>query len=262
MAFTIPELLVSTWLVAALFMGAAWLVQRRTRNAAIVDAVWCCTFALVAFGYTYVTSGDPARRVLVASMAGLWGARLAGFVFTDRVLGRAEDPRYRSLREAWGERASLFFFLFFQLEALALPLFSLPLLVLMENASPTFGPWEWAGMLLWVIAITGEWFSDLQLAQFRADPQNRGKTCRRGLWRYSRHPNYFFESLHWWAYVVMAIGVPYWWVTLAGPIAMTITLTKVTGIPFTEAQALATRGEDYREYQRTTSALIPWFPKR
>ena len=104
--------------------------------------------------------------------------------------------------------------------------------------------------------------ADRQLVRFKRRPESRGKTCREGWWRYSRHPNYFFEWLHWWSYVALAAGSSYWWVTLLAPAAMLHFLLNVTGIPPTEAQALASRGEDYRQYQRTTSVFIPWFPKK
>ena len=262
MTITIYHLLLFSWLVGAVSMLAAWALQRATQNATIVDVAWCASYVLVAFGYASVVPGDPTRRLVLAALAGLWGARLAGYLYADRFHNTPEDARYRSFRERWGTRAHLYFFLLFQGEALVLPIMSLPLLVLMHNAQPTFSWWEWAGVLLFLVSIIGEWVADLQLAHFRANPANQGKTCRQGLWRYSRHPNYFFESLHWWAYVLMSVGVPYGWVTLVGPIAMTIALLKITGIPLTEAQAVAARGEDYRDYQRTTSAFIPWFPKK
>jgi len=120
-----------------------------------------------------------------------------------------------------------------------------------------------AGLLLWGVAVTGESIADWQLAAFRSRPWNKDRVCRIGLWRYSRHPNYFFEWVHWWSYVVMALALPAgnWWVTLIGPLAMGWALVKVTGIPWAEAQALTTRGQDYRAYQRTTSAFIPWWPR-
>ena len=117
------------------------------------------------------------------------------------------------------------------------------------------------GVAIWAIGVAGEAVADAQLARFRADPGHRGRTCRAGLWRYSRHPNYFFEWLTWWAYVAIAWGAPHGWVALFGPAVMLLFLFKVTGIPYTEAQALRSRGDDYRAYQRTTSAFVPWFPR-
>ena len=261
MSFSFAALILYAWILAAVLMLAAWLIQRIQGNATIVDVIWCFGFAIVAIGYAVVTDGDPTRRMVVAAMGGFWGVRLGGHLLFNRILGKPEDARYQTLRAKWGSRAQLYYFLLFQFEALGLPLFALVLLVLMQNANPTFSPWEWAGVLVWGIAIAGEWLADWQLARFRGQPQNRGKTCREGLWRYSRHPNYFFEALHWWAYVLMAIGVANGWVTLIGPVVMTCSLLLITGIPLAEAQALATRGEEYRAYQRTTSAFIPWFPK-
>ncbi len=117
-----------------------------------------------------------------------------------------------------------------------------------------------------VAALIGVWSFRLAVYLLRdrviGQPENRGKTCRAGWWRYSRHPNYFFEWLHWWTYVVLAAGAPYWWVTLGAPATMLYFLLFVTGIPPTEAQALASRGDDYRRYQQTTSVFIPWFPKK
>ena len=130
-----------------------------------------------------------------------------------------------------------------------------------RNASP-LGIWDILGTTVWLIAVGGESVADRQLARWRAQPDNRGKTCRAGLWRLSRHPNYFFEWIHWWAYVCLAIGTPWVWVALAGPVVMLLFLYKITGIPYTEARALASRGEDYARYQRTTSAFIPWFPEK
>ncbi|MDE2345901.1 MAG: DUF1295 domain-containing protein, partial [Gammaproteobacteria bacterium] len=107
----------------------------------------------------------------------------------------------------------------------------------------------------------GESIADLQLARFRANPANRGRTCRHGLWRYSRHPNYFFEWLHWFAYVCLAIGSPIAWLAWSGPVVMYVFLRWISGIPYTEAQALRSRGDDYRAYQQSTPMLLPWFPK-
>jgi steroid 5-alpha reductase family enzyme len=151
---------------------------------------------------------------------------------------------------------------YFQLQAAAVTAFSLPFLVVMQNPRPPFGFAELAGFLIWAGAIAGEAVADWQLSRFRARPWNRGRVCREGLWYLSRHPNYFFEWLHWWTYVVMALGAPGWPLTLIGPIGMGWALLTLTGIPWAERQALRTKGEEYREYQRTTNAFLPWWPKQ
>lgn len=255
------ELALISWMAMAAVMGGLWLVQRVHQNVVIADVGWCVGFGLVAIGYGIEVEGDPTRRILLTAMGSIYAFRLAFHLFFNRVLRQPEDGRYQSLRHKWGPQAQLYFFLYFQGQAVAIAMFSLPLLVLMHNPHSPWGFWDIVGILLWLIAIIGETIADRQLAQFRADPRNRGKTYRDGLWYYSRHPNYFFEGLHWCAYVVMGIGIPYGWLTLLGPVLMVWALLKISGIPFAESQALANRGEDYRAYQRTTNAFIPWFPK-
>jgi len=250
------------WVAAALLMTLLWLVQRVQRNAAIADVGWCFALGLVAIWYALMVYGDRDRRLLVAVMGGIYAFRLGLYIFLNRVLGKVEDGRYQRMRREWGDQAQVYFFSYFQLQAVAVTVFSLPFLVLMQNPRPTFSLWELTGVLLWLIAVVGESVADWQLATFRTKPWNRDRVCCDGLWRYSRHPNYFFEWLHWWAYVLMGVGVSNGWLTLIGPVLMGWGLLRVTGIPLAEAQALATRGEEYRAYQRTTSSFIPWFPKR
>ncbi|MCC2641824.1 MAG: conserved rane protein of unknown function [Nitrospira sp.] len=257
-------LLLTAWAASAVVMLLLWLVERRVRNVAIADVGWCYGLALVLLWYAGSVSGEPARRLLVAMMVFLYAIRLGTHVFADRVWNKVEDGRYRALRLRWGEQGPWRRFWYFQLQAAAIALFSLPPLVVMQNPHPPFHLWDLAGFLLWGVAVTGEAIADRQLAAFRSKPWNKDRVCRIGLWRYSRHPNYFFEWLHWWSYVVMGLANPTgnWGLTLIGPIAMGWALLKVTGIPVTEAQAMGSRGEDYALYQRTTNAFIPWFPRR
>ena len=145
-------------------------------------------------------------------------------------------------------------------------LLTAPVILLVYNPNP-LGWWDWAGASLLVLAVIGERIADNQLAEWRSRPENKGKTCRAGLWAWSRHPNYFFEWFHWVAYPVMGLsligtGLAGWWpVTLLGPAVMLFLLTRGTGIPYTEQQAMRSRGEDYRRYQEEVSPFIPWPPK-
>jgi steroid 5-alpha reductase family enzyme len=256
------DLVFMSWLLMGPVMLALWVVQRTYQNAVIADLGFCLGFGIIVLWYGLVVEGDPVRRWLVGSMGAVYAFRLGLHLFFNRVYKKTEDSRYQRLRSRWGNRDQFYFFLYFQGQAIAIAVFSLPLLVLMQNPAPTFSFWEAVGILVWMIAVGGEALADSQLTRFRTQSKNRGKTCREGLWRYSRHPNYFFEGLHWCSYVIMGIGIPYGWITLIGPVLMIWGLLKITGIPFSEAQALASRGEDYRNYQRTTSAFIPWFPKK
>jgi steroid 5-alpha reductase family enzyme len=253
--------LLIVYAVMASVMLVLWLVDRWTRNASIADVGWCIGLVSAVAWYAWSTTGDLERKILLVVMAALYSLRLALYILLNRVIGKEEDARYRHLRRAWGSNERIILFGYFQLQAAAVALFSLPFLVLMQQDFPPFSLWEWAGFLVWLAAVVGEGVADWQLTQFRSKSSNRNRVCRDGLWQYSRHPNYFCEWLHWWAYVVMGVSTPGWFLTWIGPVGMGWALWKVTGIPWTERQALVSRGEDYREYQRTTSSFIPWFPK-
>ena len=241
-------------------MGVLWFVQRRTGDAGIVDVGWSAGMGLLAVLAAVAGDGLPARRWLLAVLAGAWSLRLAVYLLRDRLLAGEEDGRYRMLREAWGERTQPYLFGFFQAQALLAVVLALPFFVVAETGSE-LGLLDWLGLAIWIVAVAGESLADFQLSRFRREPGHRGRTCRRGLWRYSRHPNYFFEWIHWWVYPCLAAGSGLWPVTLLGPGLMLVLLFRVTGIPYTEKRALVTRGEDYRRYQRETSAFFPWFPR-
>ena len=216
----------TAWAVLAVVMAGLWYRQLATRNATSVDAAWSGGLALLALTYPWFVDGDPARRALVAALGAAWGGRLAWYLMTERVLGHAEeDGRYRALRVHWGERAPSRFFLVYQAQAAVAVLFSLPMLAAMEASPP--GALAAAGILVWGIAVAGEAIAD------------------------------HFEWIHWWAYVLIGAGSPLTWI---GPVLMLVFLFRVSGIPYTELQALKSRGERYRDYQRSTSTFVPWFP--
>ena len=251
--------LLLVWLVAALAQTLGWRWQRTRANAGIVDVVWSFGVGGAAVLAAATGGGALLPRALLAVLGGLWGLRL-GLYLWHRVRGEPEDGRYAQLRQRWGNDQRKWFAMF-QFQALLIALFSLPFLAVAANPSAAWNAWFVAGIVMWLASVGGEAIADRQLADFRANPASKGKTCRAGLWRYSRHPNYFFEWLHWFAYVLLAIGSPIAWLAWAGPVVMYVFLRWISGIPYTEAQALRTRGEDYARYQRSTPMLIPWFPK-
>ena len=242
-------------------MTALWVWQKQTRNAGIVDVAWSFTTGLLGVWFAWIAPGYYPRRVLVMVLAGAWAMRL-GLHLARRVLNEREDGRYHALRARWGADADRKLFIFFQVQAVWAVMFAAPMYAAASNPVRGLGPFDLAAAILAFVALQGESIADRQLARFRRNPANQGQVCREGLWRYSRHPNYFFEWLHWWAYALIAIGSPYWWVAALGVVLMLLFLTRVTGIPPTERQALRSRGEAYAEYQRTTSAFVPWPPKR
>lgn len=246
---------------AFLLFCVLWIVQMIKRDAGVVDIGWTLGVGTMAVYAAITGEGWLSRRILLGAMSGIWALRLACYIFKDRVLNDYEDSRYQRLRAHWGAGANRWFFLFFTSQSLLVVLFTLPFLPAAQKSTATLTLSDVAALTVWTVSMGGEWLADFQLARFRAVPENRGKVCRDGLWYWSRHPNYFFEWLHWFAYALLAVGAPAFWLSLIGPVAMWLFLMKVTGIPHVEREALAKRGEAYREYQRTTSMLIP-LPKR
>lgn len=246
----------------ALLMLVLWLVHLPMKNAGIVDVGWAGGLALLAVIYALAGTGYAPRIALMATMAVAWGLRLSLYILLTRVIGKPEDGRYQQLRKEWTGNTALRFLLFFEFQALLCIVLSVPFLVAALNSHPHLAVLEYAGAGLWLIAFAGECAADFQLHAFKANPANKGKTCHVGLWRYSRHPNYFFEWLIWMAFSVFALPSPGGYLGLLSPALILYFLFKVTGIPATEAQALRTKGEEYRQYQQTTSAFVPWFPKR
>lgn len=240
-----------------------YLVARRLDNYGIVDIAWSYAFAALAGFYALAASGWPLRRALLATMAGVWSLRLGTHLFV-RVASHhpAEDTRYVQLRRDWAAGFNAKMFGFFQLQAVSVVLLGLGFLPPAMNPSPHLHPLEITGALLWLLALTGESVADAQLAAFKRDPQHRGQVCAVGLWRYSRHPNYFFEWLIWVAFCVYALASPFGWIALIGPAGILFLLLRVTGIPLAEEQSLRSKGDAYRRYQQVTSAFIPWFPRR
>lgn len=252
----LPGLAIMVTLMVILFF-----VQRATGDAGVVDVGWPGGIGLMVLIFAFYAEGEPWRVWTVTALGLIWSTRLTLYILFNRVIGKEEDGRYKMLREHYGDRAQFFFFWFYQLQGVVAVVFTLPFLILQNNSTPEMHIIEWAGIQIWILAIIGEAMADWQLAQHRKDPANKGKTCRRGLWKYSRHPNYFFEWLHWWSYVVMALPFQYGIITLVPATMMHYFLFRVTGIPYTEKQALKSRS-DYEEYIQTTSQFIPWWPKR
>lgn len=256
------RLLLLAWLGSALLMLALWLLQRRTRNAGLVDAGWAGSLGLIGLGYALFASGAWPHRLLAGAVASVWGLRLAVHLLRDRILGRPEEGRYVALRNRWGRRADLLFLPFFQAQALLAAVLSVPFALAAQRTEPRLDAAQASGALLWIFGLAFESVADRQLARFKADPSNRGRVCDRGLWRLSRHPNYFGEWLIWCGFALLALTGPHGHWGLLSPAVMLVFILFLTGVPPTEAQALRSRGEAYREYQRQTSVFLPWFPRR
>ena len=240
---------------SALIMAAVWLLALKIRNIGIVDVAWAGLMAAAGIYCAWTAGGSDLARLTVAALSGIWGLRLF-FSLYKRVSHEPEDGRYQALRAAWNGNAFKLF-VFFQGQAVIVALFSLPFIAAAGNPQLAVDYRFILAILVFIISVYGESLADRQLAAFRGNPDNKGKTCRTGLWAYSRHPNYFFEWLHWFSYLLLAIGSPYFAFSLIGPVVMLVFLYRVSGIPWTEAQALRSRGEDYACYQREVSAFFP-----
>jgi steroid 5-alpha reductase family enzyme len=245
---------------AVLLLTLVWVIQLFTRNAGLVDVVWSAAMGLIGAEYALFGDAPAGIRILLAALALSWALRLAGYL-ARRMRGAPEDSRYAAARESWGRKADVYLLGFFVFQAVIASILSIPFLVIAYMpAAPSLGV-ALAAVAIWFISVIGEGTADAQLHHFKQKRKNRGHVCTEGLWRYSRHPNYFFESLHWVTYVVLAIGAPYWWATLASPVIMAWLLLRVSGIPTIENKKPSEKRQGHDEYVRRTSAFIPWPPK-
>jgi steroid 5-alpha reductase family enzyme len=246
--------------IASVVMALLWALAIRIGDASHVDVAWAMLIACCAIAYAILGDGSTQMRVLAALLASIWGFRLGFYLLFNRVLGKEEDGRYRELRRKWGENVNRNFFLFFQFQAVFVVYFSIPFALIAQNGEESLSWLVWLGVLVWAIGNVGTIVSDRQLAQWRADPANQGKTARKGLWSWSRHPNYFFEFVNWCGIALVATAAPSGWIAWIVPAGLLFLLFRLTGIPATEAQALRSRS-DYAEYQRTTSVFVPLPPR-
>ncbi len=244
-------------------MGLSFLLARRIANFYIGDVAWSFNFTPIAITAALLGSGQPERRLLMAGLVALWSLRLTAHL-TRRIaaLHPVEEGRYLELRRRWADDVNGRFFRFFMFQGILNVVLSTPVFFVCMNPSSAPGLGMSLGVLVFLVSLGGEALADAQLDGFRKNPANAGKVCREGLWRYSRHPNYFFEWLVWCAYALMASSSPWGWISWFCPALMLYFLLRVTGIPATEEQAVRSRGDAYRDYQATTSAFVPWPPRR
>lgn len=288
MTLPTPLVLVAAGLVFVVAeMLLTFRIARRLGNFGIVDIVWSAGFTPLILVYLLVTvwrqgattpGGTPPgtpdlpaallQRLPLTLMVVAWSLRLGGHLAVRvRAHHPTEDVRYAQLRKEWGPETDRRMRGFFLLQGALQVVLSMPWLIAQLNPpDPRSGSLAagcfWAGAALWTAGILGESLADHQLARFRADAARRGQVCQEGLWRYSRHPNYFCEWLVWVGYGVFALASPWGWLGLVAPALMYHFLVNVTGIPMTEALSVKSKGEAYIAYQRTTNAFFPGPPRR
>jgi steroid 5-alpha reductase family enzyme len=264
MAHTQIQGLAALAISLSLLMALAWVVQQRTGNSGWVDTIWTYSIGLVAAisALWPLGQGLSARKWLVAALVLLWAVRL-GTHIAFRTMGGTDDPRYAVYAQEWGPAAPRRMFAFLQAQAFAsVPLVFAVFLAAHAPRTP-LGIQDYLGAAIALAAIGGEALADEQLRRFKIHPINTGRVCDVGLWRWSRHPNYFFEWFGWLAYPVIALSpaYPWGWASIAAPAIMYWILVHVTGIPPLEAQMLRSRGDRYRAYQARTSAFFPLPPR-
>lgn len=250
----------STLLVVAAFFALLWIASLVIRDASIVDRFWGTAFLVIASTAYSVAEGYDVRGGLVLLLVGVWGLRLSVHI-SARNMGHPEDYRYRAMRRHWGERFPVVSLLtVFMLQAVLAWVVSLPVQAAIAAPSPSqLTLLDAAGLLLWIVGFLFEAIGDWQLAAFKSDPGNRGRLMDRGLWRYTRHPNYFGDALLWWGLWMFALATGAWW-TIVGPALMTLLLLKVSGVALLERNLRKNR-PGYTEYCRRTSAFLPMPPR-
>lgn len=246
----------------AVLMLLTWLVSLALKNASIVDIVWGLGFVLVAWVVRWqVDDGLDARQWLLVVMTSIWGLRLGGYLWW-RNHGKGEDFRYRAMRKHWGPRFGLISLAtVFGLQGALMFVVSLPVQLGQVRPTPDLGVLAWLGVAVWVVGLFFETVGDAQLSRFKKDPANAGTVMDRGLWRYTRHPNYFGDACVWWGIALVAAETTVGRWGLVGAVVMTVLLRRVSGVTLLE-KSLVKRRAGYAEYVARTSPFIPRPPKR
>lgn len=253
------EIFFSGLAICSLLMVCAWFLSLRLQFYSLVDVIWAYGLGALVYFYAYISEGALPNKIAAVAMVTIWSLRL-GTYLAIRLYSHypTEDRRYTNLRKDWGKKK---FFVFFQFQALSQALFSIPFLLITQDTSTKASPVMVLGMLIFLIGFLGESISDKQLKKFKDSIENKNKVCTIGLWKYSRHPNYFFEWLTWCGISTAALSSEYGYLGILSPILMYLTLNYLTGIPAAEEQSLQSKGELYREYQRSTNRFFPGVPK-
>jgi steroid 5-alpha reductase family enzyme len=256
----IADAMISAAVAITILMLVTWVISLLVRNASIVDVVWGLGFVVVAWVVRIRVDGLPERQWLLTAMTTIWGLRLAGYLFW-RNHGKGEDYRYRAMRKHYGDRFGLISLAtVFGLQGLLMWIVSLPVQLGQADRTPDLGLLAWIGVAVWLVGLGFEVIGDAQLARFKADPSTAGTVMDRGLWRYTRHPNYFGDGCVWWGLALVAAetGSGAW--GIIGAIVMTVLLRRVSGVTLLE-KSLVKRREGYTDYVRRTSAFVPRPPR-
>jgi steroid 5-alpha reductase family enzyme len=256
------NIFLSGFIVIMIMMTLLWVVSVIIKNVSIVDLFWGLGFILAGVFYFLKTGGNEPRKIILIILVTLWALRLSVYLAW-RNIGKGEDFRYKQFREKYGAKRYwwISFFQTFLLQGILMWLISAPLLgAQIPQQNNSLRVLDYAGIVLWIIGFCFESIGDLQLARFKKDPANKGKVLDKGLWRYTRHPNYFGDSVVWWGYGFLCLAAGSY-LPVLGSILMTALIIKVSGVALLE-KSLKELKPEYKEYIENTSAFLPWFPKK
>lgn len=241
-----------------LLMLITWVYAQKMNYYSLVDVVWSYGIGLLTVVFAMTANGTHTKKLIAVVLASCWSIRL-GTHLANRLKSHfpIEDSRYIGLKSKWEKAQFLIFFLF---QGLSQALFSLPFLFLVQDKDPSISSLTVIGFFLFAAGFIGESVADKQLHAFRMSPENKGKVCDKGLWKYSRHPNYFFEWIIWCGIAIAAVPSPNGYFAILSPVVMYLTLNFLTGVPATEVQLLKSKGSLYIEYQRKTNRFFPGAP--
>ena len=241
-------------------MTAVFAAALILKDNSVVDIAWGPGFILVGLVNLAWRPHFAPRQVLVLALIAIWGSRLAVYIFL-RKKGRGEDYRYAGWRNSWGRWFVLrSYFQIFILQGFLMLLISIPVVLIGVAPGPALSRLDLAGAALWIIGFIFEAGGDGQLAKFKKNPENKGRIITSGLWKFTRHPNYFGEAAMWWGIYIMALSVPWGWAAAVSPLVITFLLLRVSGIRLLEKKYAG--NPEFQAYARTTNAFFPWFPKK
>ncbi len=254
------NLFLLTALLLFCFMCLVFLLALRLEDNSIVDIAYGLGFVLIGWSGSLVYGTGDARQLLLLALVSIWGLRLAGHIAARKRNEEGEDPRYQQWRESWGKTFVWRSFLqIYLLQGTVIYLVALPMLLVIRDPGGPLGWLDLFGVLIWLFGFAFEAIGDWQLLQFKGDTKNRGRIMRYGLWRFTRHPNYFGEATLWWGIFLIALGAPFGWLAIISPLLIDFLLLKVSGIPMLEERYVG--NPEFERYQQRTSAFFPWFPK-
>jgi steroid 5-alpha reductase family enzyme len=256
------EMCGASFIIVLSLMTLLWVIYYFVGHSSIVDLGWSLGFVFAVWADFILGDGNFWKKGVLTLMVSLWGLRLAFHLF-QRVKSTQDDLRYVKIKEKWGpDNQQLKFLGMFLFQGMLVVILTIPFIVVCHNSDPVWHLSEVVGIVFWLIGLWGETAADWQLRQFKNGGMSNGKVLQDGLWRYSRHPNYFFEFIIWIGFFIFSWQAPGGALAIISPLLILFLLTNVSGIPLAEEMSLSSKGDDYREYQRTTSAFIPWFRKK